>query len=730
MAVNFIQDDTFLRVNNTDGGNFTYKAYASDSSGTDFNTTYNGSVHSYEAILTSINEIVTPDVNDFTGLWVPLQKQYTYKAFATNNSGGGFSTTYAVTHNYEATLITSVYIETPIASNFTGLWIPIQKSFTYVAYADYDNGDGFTESFSVDKSYFGILYSNVEIIGRQQTDFTGLWQLMNTKNTVYNYNVTAIETSGSGSYHSNTMGGAYNGPCAIYYKGVYERIYFAITEFYEDSAGDPITNGKTTHRIGFIDVKNNIVSNMVEIPFARPQALDTHTVPAIIVTQNGYVIVTFELLTGDGTSAHNSNIAIYRSNDPESIEDPITPGTHNFTLVSTVGGAHSYPKLFKLSNGYINLITRRDSGSNHAYMSIVRSINDGINWVNLSGTANTYTDIVDYDRVDLATDWYFYSYGIYGAEEYGINMMGVANEGPNGTSPDGTGASSHMKVIYFLHSDDGIIWENVHNYLVGTGGTSKNILTSGTIKYSELESNYKIDDVSTDVEMGFAILSATLNEEDGSPYILYGTVDRNVPLKDNCFTLLNLVHYDINTSSWILDDILNVYSLCSDTTYGNNFYGGSLGTLKVYNSQIIDVGINRPRMRFYNDPNKVKLYLPVFDGRKYMVVDTEVNNFGTGIVSGDYLTALSNTFSLDASNTLEPLLSELVIFRTYNGGESWTIVFEDADSRHQGYNGPYIANDGGAKANYTAIFKPMVRPYDGSKAGDKADFKIILGKRI
>ena len=63
----------------TDGEDaFVYIAYASDDSGTDFTTTFNAALN-YIAIKTTTTQIVSPQASDFTGLWktirVPLVQQ-------------------------------------------------------------------------------------------------------------------------------------------------------------------------------------------------------------------------------------------------------------------------------------------------------------------------------------------------------------------------------------------------------------------------------------------------------------------------------------------------------------------------------------------------------------------------------------------------------------------------------------------------------------------------------
>lgn len=675
-------------------GNYTYIGYASDTSGTDFATTYNSSLHIYWALRTSTTEIASPSASDFTGLWVPMQRQY-----------------------------------------------------TYVAYADSNTGIGFTNTFSTDKLYFAILTSAVELLSPVQSDFTGLWQILKTKNSTFEYSTEIIEPNGLANYHTNTMGGSYNGPCAVYYKGTYNRIYFTILERYVDAAQNAISGAQTTHRVGYVDLDKNVISNLIEIPFARYHGTDTHTVPAINITNNGYIILMWEQLSGTppAGTGHNTNIEIWRSNAAETIEDPVTPGTHYFTQTGLITGEHSYPKIFVLTDNKIFAFTRHHSGT-HKYAAGFKSEDDGVTWTSLTGVTNSYTDIINYDRTG-PTDWYTYIYTVDGAQGYGINLFLCPNEGFTGTSPDGTPASSNAKTLYFLHSDNGTNWDNAELFTIGSGGTTKNIISSGALTYAELEANYKVDDVSTDVEYSMQILHTSLKETDGIPYILYMINDRtpesggNAPIINNTGVYLYIAYYDTGTTSWVKTDVLSMLQLESTSVYGVGLYYGGLGAIKVYNENIIDVMLTRikyfPYGRAYSEISSTS---DIVDGKQYRITATDVNHFGTGAVvddilyvfgsGGNHITATGTIITLDANNKLEPLLLEKVYFRTYDAGSNWSIIKVDDDLNHIGYTGFYTSHDFGQEANYTAFFHLITEPYDGSKAADKSNLKIIIGKRI
>lgn len=115
-------------IASTVDGNYTYVRYASDDSGTDFSEIYNNSIHTHGAVLTSDVEIPSPSASDFTGKWIPLQKQYTYFAFATSATGTGFSQTYTGAETYAGIINSSTEITSLQASDFTGSWYPMGGS--------------------------------------------------------------------------------------------------------------------------------------------------------------------------------------------------------------------------------------------------------------------------------------------------------------------------------------------------------------------------------------------------------------------------------------------------------------------------------------------------------------------------------------------------------------------------------------------------------------------------
>jgi hypothetical protein len=114
---------------------FVYIAYASDDSGTDFTTTFNAALN-YIAIKTTTTQIVSPQASDFTGLWKNYKgatgatgsagangdNAYVYIAYASDDSGTGFTMTFNSALDYIAIKNSATEIPTPQASDFVGLW--------------------------------------------------------------------------------------------------------------------------------------------------------------------------------------------------------------------------------------------------------------------------------------------------------------------------------------------------------------------------------------------------------------------------------------------------------------------------------------------------------------------------------------------------------------------------------------------------------------------------------
>lgn len=119
-----------------DGDNaYVYIAYASDALGTGFTMTFDPLLD-YIAIKSTNVEIATPQASDFTGLWKNYKgvagapgtpgtngaSAFVYIAYASDDTGTGFTLTFDPALNYIAIKATTTEIVTPVVGDFTGLW--------------------------------------------------------------------------------------------------------------------------------------------------------------------------------------------------------------------------------------------------------------------------------------------------------------------------------------------------------------------------------------------------------------------------------------------------------------------------------------------------------------------------------------------------------------------------------------------------------------------------------
>jgi len=140
---------------------YVYIAYASDSSGTGFTMTFDPALD-YIAIKSTNTEITTPQASDFTGLWKNYkgatgatgpqgeigltgaagEDAYVYIAYASDDSGTDFTTTFNPALDYIAIKSTNTEIPTPQASDFTGLWKNYKGAKGDTGPAGADGADG------------------------------------------------------------------------------------------------------------------------------------------------------------------------------------------------------------------------------------------------------------------------------------------------------------------------------------------------------------------------------------------------------------------------------------------------------------------------------------------------------------------------------------------------------------------------------------------------------------
>jgi hypothetical protein len=180
---------------------FLYVGYADDSSGAGYSTS--PASKTYVAFKISATEIPSPSASTFSGLWRKFvgddgadgdvgndgnagESSYNFIAYASADDGTDFTLTFNPSLDYIA-FITKSTNTPPLQAEFTGLWKNYKgadggagadgaDAYVYIAYADADDGTGFTTTFDANKDYIAILSTDTEIPSPSVGDFAGLWK--------------------------------------------------------------------------------------------------------------------------------------------------------------------------------------------------------------------------------------------------------------------------------------------------------------------------------------------------------------------------------------------------------------------------------------------------------------------------------------------------------------------------------------------------------------------------
>jgi hypothetical protein len=615
---------------------------------------------------------------------------YTYVRFATDTAGSGLSSTFNSTvHNYTATITSEVEITNPSASDFTGKWVPIQKSYTYVAFADEQDGTGFTETYSDDLRFFAVLYSTTEIPTRTSSNFTGLWMKVARDGDTFDYiNPRIYNTQEYADYTALSLASTM-GPHCFYYHGTYRRFYFTV---YSNSViADGTAHGSVLNDnyVAYYDVDTQSVSNLVKVPaYANASAsTDRHNIASLIVADDDHVIIAVETLSPSWV--HNTSIKIYKSTLPEEIEDPATPGTFYFTEMTEVGLSVdatygiSYPNLCLGPNdGELFMFVRGQVAATYYHNVVIayKSIDNGDTWTSLEDVEDYGTMIADCD-IGGPEDWYFYIRICPCKREHGICLVGVPNEGPDGsTYVGGQDAENRYKRILFMQSYDGITWNNVERFIEGTGGYSKNVVTGGYISPAQ-NTNFIVVDLTAEQNTSIYPIGMGVGP-DKVPVIIGHNWNRytdNYINKRNVVNSISSFYYNTTTNLWVETDISSIFEDKSSTIGVEKLLIDTYGIFVNYGEGIWDIGMKRMT---YAEGLEEPTYAIISDGSevhglvyKIAAIATP-NHFGTGNVQYDFVSILYSTPASDGTNTLQYVPSEYVIYRTRDWGVSYQLINE------------------------------------------------------
>jgi hypothetical protein len=186
--------------------------------------TQNGSL--YVAKINNINYPPSTSGTQWGLLAAGGAAAYVYIAYATDNIGTGFTTTFDSSKTYMAVLTSNVPIGSLTAENFTGLWMNVQgpagtngsngsngtngtngtSAYVYIAYASDNIGTGFSMTPNSSLGYVAFLVSSTVISSPNAGNFTGLWVPYKGSNGTNGTNGTNGSNGSNGAAGANAYG--------------------------------------------------------------------------------------------------------------------------------------------------------------------------------------------------------------------------------------------------------------------------------------------------------------------------------------------------------------------------------------------------------------------------------------------------------------------------------------------------------------------------------------------
>ena len=264
-------------------------------------------------------------------------------------------------------------------------------------------------------------------------------------------------TNGRG-HNPQVITGSNFDPQIYYYSGNHNRTYFLWMQ--KGGAGYSIEN-----MVFYYDHDTEELSSSFGVGVGTLGATDPHGHGALIVADDGHIIVIHEQLRNTSSSAHNGPYQIKRSNEPE---DP----SSGFTLVHTTGFGNAYPKIWKTDNGDLFVSSRYGSDYfyDHYRIMLYKSTDNGLTW-------DAGTIIVNFDGPN-PNDYWAYHGRIVQSDSNGINLVvNRVDRNPGYGYRD----------VYYLRSEDGETWTNIDN------SYTKNISTQGSLNSTEMDNYFLVE---------------------------------------------------------------------------------------------------------------------------------------------------------------------------------------------------------------------------------------------
>jgi hypothetical protein len=467
------------------------------------------------------------------------------------------------------------------------------------------------------------------------------------------------------------------GAQAWYHEGTRRRVYFTFMGRLNWNA--PIEY--LTNYVSYYDLDSRDFAEPVDLGTDYATLVDVHLMAFPVVDSNGYIHIYHETgktgIAWDSNSQHNTNIIHKVSDAPEDIE--------TFSRVGAVTNAdESYPKYWKLTNGNYYGIYRNNSQES---VCIHYSDNEMSTWKNMAGTANQTTEVC---RLTPSTA-FAYSMHVPGKRSDGINIVVMDYD---------LGAGHSIDNLYFLHSDDGITWENVNSWKNhGSGEFSKNIVSTGYITHAELDANFKIP-ATTAMPLKWNMRCGAISPN-GMPIIQYVEDNTTTNRIDNAYIAYwiagSWTHVQIREHIWS-GEILN-------RSEGSIGKGHVLIPYSDTNWDLIVAFVPDGRGLPINDDSCMNYgnmtgdieptQGDVFVAQRYMVVATNgIGGIPAAYNVGDTFNCLDNG-ALDANNVVKPIRMAFKVMRTSDAGVTWHQVREFRS------NSPFgMTRSGSVEANF------------------------------
>lgn len=374
------------------------------------------------------------------------------------------------------------------STHLTVFWEPV-AGCTYDLEVSNDGSTGWTsvETDLVDYYYhYNVGAASTQRYFRVKANGTG---------TESSYSSTANNTTLSSSYtdvryYSTHKYGdnSYNFGLSVeslrvapvsYYDSISDKTYFTYMSRAEQGYDMELY-------VYYYDHALSVWSEQSYVGLKSRQGQDRHPIPAVIVADDGRIIVS-------ATDFHNGPLQMWRSDAAGNI--------NGFTKVTELGVKCDYPEFRKFTNGDIYVLCRvYNAGSTTAGIGYFKSTDNGATWGALVdvvqyafSTGRTYPTLPHQpntvDRIHIFVD--------------------VRNDsgGPFPADPDKVG---YWKDMGYMWSDDGLTWHNAAD------SYSKQVVSSGFITSAEWITNFQYMDSVGTVDAGLAI---DLITPDGVPFV-------------------------------------------------------------------------------------------------------------------------------------------------------------------------------------------------------------------